>query len=883
MATRNRLSAKQLEGGLSPGLLTDENKRRATYLVTAADQETKRAWSQQAERLTRSLTPTTLEKSSERELQGAFLDALFVRLLGYESGLAGHDEFTIRHEVSTEVDATKPDGALGWFYENRLDRVVAVIELKNARTGLDQRQLSRPDRLTPVDQAFLYATKFTGCKWVIVCNFRELRLYSHSYGQRLYESFDLQTLGDPERLVEFVSLLRPSALLGETSTGHGYLEGMLGDQPSVRDRDITQIFYDEYTAQRDRLLRHFLDQDSGAPARDVVKAAQKLIDRVLFICFAEDTGSLLPTKILKTTAEISQRSRSRSPHKIWDELRELFRDIDQGRPDVSPAIPAYNGGLFAEDELLDKVLTVNDGLALELVGFGRYDYRNTITVEVLGHVFEQSISDLESLRRVLSLDPDAVESDPIQVMEARRAKGVFYTPRWVTSYIVEATVGPAAADRDFVPEALGRISILDPACGSGAFLAQAYRHLLELAESTVLESLPLEQRLLSEMTPIVNRARYLDGLRGIDLMPEAVEIARLSLWLSSATKSQRLHNLDGIKEGNTLSPEGGDVLDSYFKDGLTKDGFDICVGNPPWGATIDYEIDPSLDLARGQFDTYELFIERALRDAVKDGGYFGFVIPDRILRPEGERTRRWLFDHYQVREVIKLGEGVFPGVFRASVIIVVRKLSPSANDSIRTLTVMKADRDRLEQIGSTHLRSLMTDRGGFISRSRITEDEAYEIPLGATDDDIAIMETMREGSLAWTGPNGVFEPYGRGVETGTEGFVVRCNACFEWQIGPRKRSQSRGGGYKTKECDHCGVTLDVDTVQDSAQIIRAGRPDTEAEGLPGDGWRPIYVGEDVSRYRLDPPMWIRTGVPNINYKSDELYAPPKLLIGSSLD
>ena len=50
------------------------------------------------------------------------------------------------------------------------------------------------------------------------------------------------------------------------------------------------------------------------------------------------------------------------------------------------------------------------------------------------------------------------------------------------------------------------------------------------------------------------------------------------------------------------------------------------------------------------------------------------------------------------------------------------------------------------------------------------------------------METMRKRALAWVGADGVFEPYGRGVELGGNGFVIRCSACFEWQVGPRRRA-----------------------------------------------------------------------------------------------
>jgi type I restriction-modification system DNA methylase subunit len=685
-------------------LLADDARQTALGYAWAADEATKRRWREEARRLVRSMDAGALERSTEVALQGAFLDAVFARLLGYWSALAGRVPFTLAAEISTEVDATEADGALGWFTTPGVGRTLAVIELKDARTNLDRRQLSRRDRLTPIDQAFLYSSKFAGCDWVIVSNFRELRLYSTRHGQTLHESFQLHELDDDDRLMEFVSLFSPQALIGPNADTSGYLNSLLVERPAVRDRDITDQFYARYSAQRNRLLQHFLDQANGIDPNEIVAATQKLLDRVLFICFAEDMRTLLPPNILGETAEVARRSRSRSPTKIWDELRELFRDIDEGREDLSPPIPAYNGGLFARDNLLDERLTLNDALALELVSFGKYDYRSVINVEILGHILEQSIADLESLRRAHSLDPDAVTADVVAVIEARRSRGVYYTPRWVTEYIVDATVGRVAQQEDFTPASLLSLSILDPACGSGAFLAQTYRYLVELAEAVVPEALPLEQVTILEQEAVVQPSRYLACLNGIDIMEEAVEIARLSLWLASASPLERLQSLDGLREGNTIDPTGLSLVRALIAQ-YDGDGFDVVLGNPPWGAEIDYELDPSLELTRGQFDSYELFVERALRDAIKPGGSFGFVIPDRILRPEGERLRRWLFDNYQVQEIIKLGEGVFPDVFRAAVIIIVKSAPPAADDQVRTLVVSRPDRDLLENTGSTHLRA----------------------------------------------------------------------------------------------------------------------------------------------------------------------------------
>jgi len=858
-------------------LLGDEARAQVLDKVASADSDTRRRWRESVEPIRASLTPETLARSTEPSLQGAFLDAVFIRLLGYSGALSGRRPFSLSEHVTTEIDATEADGALGWFTTPGVGRTIGVIELKDARTNLDKRQLSRRDRLTPVDQAFLYASKFQGCQWVIVSNFLEVRLYSARHGQRLYESFGVHdVVHDEDRMLGFVAALQPESLIGVGPEPTGYLSGLLGERPAVRDRDITDRFYEHFTNERNRLLRHFLDQEAAPPA-EVIAATQKLLDRILFICFAEDTRTLLPANVLRQTAEIAERSRSRSPTKIWDELRELFRDIDEGRADLTPPIPHYDGGLFARDEVLDEKLLLSDALAWELVELSRWDYRHSVNVEVLGHVFEQSVSDLESLHRLHSLDPDAVEADATAIADRRRARGVYYTPRWVTEYITDTTLGQAALERGFDQEGLTSISVIDPACGSGAFLAQAYRYLLELVEAGIPEALPGEQPVLESA---IRPSAFLECLFGIDIMPEAVDVARLSLWLASASPRERLQNLESVLEGNSLV-EGGHSATLELLRG--KDGeaerFDVCIGNPPWGADLDYAVDQTLEMAAGQYDSYELFVERSIRDLVRPGGYFGFIIPDRILRPEGERLRRWLFDNYDVQEVLKLGEGVFPGVFRAAVIVIVRKAQPAADAQVRTLVVFKADRELLEQAGSTHLRSLVAERGGLVSRSRVVSDDAYDIPLAATDEDLDVMATMSDRALAWTGDAGIFEPYGRGVELGVDGLVIRCNACFEWQVGPRRRSQARGGVYETKTCTSCGAELQEGDWHERANVVFQDEPGAFLDrSLPGNEWGRLYVGEDVSRYQLMKPRWIRLGVPNIDYKPNELYAPPKLLI-----
>jgi len=74
--------------------------------------------------------------------------------------------------------------------------VRAVIEIKDARTTLDKPQNRAAFKGSPVEQCFMYATKSgEKCKWVIVSNFLEIRLYLAN-DMTKYESFDIFTLND---------------------------------------------------------------------------------------------------------------------------------------------------------------------------------------------------------------------------------------------------------------------------------------------------------------------------------------------------------------------------------------------------------------------------------------------------------------------------------------------------------------------------------------------------------------------------------------------------------------------------------------------------------------------------------------------------------------
>ena len=286
----------------------------------------------------------------------------------------------------------------------------------------------------------------------------------------------------------------------------------------------------------------------------------------------------------------------------------MFRAINVGNDALD--IRKYNGGLFADDPVLDDLKVPDEVFGL-FDDLAEYDFRpasaipadevisdrRLVDVEILGHIFEQSIDDLEKLQAELEKSVEIAaepEAEPGKDKVSRRKReGAFYTPDYITRYIVEQALGgvlrdrferlrrdraekakgtardaladPRAYDLDALkaPQrqallafwqdwqlALGSIRILDPACGSGAFLIEAFDQLH--AEYQQTNDRVQELRGHAELFDL-DRKILQENLYGVDLNDEAVHIAKLSLWIKTAVKGKELTSLDHtLRVGNSV-------------------------------------------------------------------------------------------------------------------------------------------------------------------------------------------------------------------------------------------------------------------------------------------------------------------------------------------
>ena len=684
-----------------------------------------------------------LQKTKETSVQGKFLESVFEKVLGYSTFLDSA-EYNQIQEFKSKLDGSEADGALG-FFSAGTKIVRAAIELKDANTDLDKKQY-RSSHLTPVEQAFGYAHKNgSGCGWVIVSNFVEIRLYKSSSSLE-YEKFLITELNDEAEFKRFYFLLCKEHLIEKS--GKSLVDRIYDDNEQARV-EISNAFYGDYKKLRVDLFQALQKHNAEIDDMTLFSKSQKILDRFIFVCFCENK-LLLPKGIFKSVVEVAKKSFVLADNLLWEQLKGLFDSIDRGNPRIR--INGYNGGLFEKDGVLDG-LAIPDKILERFTKLTEYDYDSELNVNILGHIFEQGISDLEQFKAELAGTPVDRRSSK------QKTDGIFYTPDYVTKFIVEKTVGRWLDDEkarikrglklkagevaeetaifwEGYIESLKAVKVLDPACGSGAFLNQAFDYLCEQGNYAVEMRTSLsggQASLFDWDTHILQ-----NNLFGVDLNTESVEITKLSLWLKTARSNSELVSLDAtIKCGNSIinSREivGERAFDwnAEFPAAMGQGGFDVVVGNPPYGAALsqaekDY-IAANYGTTEYNFDTYKTFMELGLK-LTRQNGYMGYITPNTffVLEKGANKLRRFLFEGYTLLDIVELFN-VFPAAVVEPAITVFQKKQPDDRDKLEVISVPRktdlASTFIADGIKTTFEQKDLREREGYLFNFRETEKE----------------------------------------------------------------------------------------------------------------------------------------------------------------
>ena len=514
------------------------------------------------------------------------------------------------------------------------------------------------------DQTNVNSTLFP--TWGIVTDMNEFRLYYRKVGQGQYLRFLISDLNTAKTksiaLIDESKEAQNRRFLFWKSFQQQLLIAPYGRSPMerlfdsqiVQEKVLERNFYSEYDTFRKYVYTTIVDSNPKfvGTKKELVRLTQRFLDRCIFMLFCEDMGKTLNFPVNLVQQILIEESQSKfyssTGNNIWEQIKTLFTTMrDGGIFPPNHTINKFNGGLFETNGRLEALKIPNrvfcsagQGASPEAIAeiknsllylSATYNFgaegsarEKTITLYALGRIFEQSITELEYMEAEAEAAEIAIEegksetdvdeaikkAPSIAKLSKRKRNGVYYTPEWVTNYIVRETVGARLADeraklgleigRDFTDNQvavyrksigkkgkaennvvtkhieqldnyqsfLSNIKILDPACGSGAFLIQSLQFLISEHEVIASERERLAgARLVFEQDAII-RDILTNNLYGVDLSPESVEIAQLALWLNTARRDKPLSTLDHhIREGNSLV---GRDFETFYKNKHNK-------------------------------------------------------------------------------------------------------------------------------------------------------------------------------------------------------------------------------------------------------------------------------------------------------------------------
>ncbi|CAM3450733.1 Eco57I restriction-modification methylase domain-containing protein [Arcobacter aquimarinus] len=610
----------------------------------------------------------------EEKYQDGFLKDVFENCLGYTLDMTNPSNYNLEREKKNETDGKKADGVI--YVDNK---VIGVIELK----AQDTKNLDKIET-----QAFNYHASHSNSKYIIISNFDELRFYIDK--KTAYEKFSLFNLSYEEfkklhLLISFESIKEDIPL-------------KLKEKTATFEQNISKELYKDFSAFRTHLFENIVKNNENIDKSTLLRLTQKLCDRIIFILFAEDRGLLTPNTIKEI---ITRHSQDVFGNSMYEYYKIYFNAINEGNEKLN--IPKYNGGLFAKDELLDNLKIDDENLNMEAQKLSSYNFESEISVNILGHIFEQSLTDLEELQA-------NIENTNFDKTKSKRKKdGVFYTPEYITKYIVENTLGKMCLDKreelnlsnitaptnpkkltkveqqikdnlETYKDWLFNLKILDPACGSGAFLNQALEYLIK-EHKQLQNDLALMGDLFSSYT--VEESVLEHNLYGVDINEDAVEIARLSLWLRTAQKGRALTNLnDKIVCANSL-------LEMPFE----ENSFDVVIGNPPYVRQEAIKeqkeaLSKIYEVANGTADLYVYFYELGIR-MLKENGLKGYICSNKFFRAKyGENLREYILENTTIESIADFnGVKIFEDATVDSAITIFKKQIPSENTIFQVVDI----------------------------------------------------------------------------------------------------------------------------------------------------------------------------------------------------
>lgn len=586
---------------------------------------------------------------NETLLRSDFLDPLF-ELLGWDiknhQGKPTNEREVILEESLKEninENSKKPDYTFRLFSERKF-----FLEAKKPCVSIEK----NPD---PAKQIRRYG--FTAkLKISVLSNFEYLAIYDCSskvqeddavnkYLLRLYYYTEYI-----EKFDEIKSLLsKETVYSGKFDKDWQYIE------ENLKTSSVDKLFIEQINNWRLLLGKEIFKFYPDIKENLLNDYVQNYLNSIIFLRVCEDRN-----------LEEYQTLLSFANKKDFQILLNKFIEADK----------KYNSGLF-NLAFKKEIVKNNSSIFWDIIKqlyYPESSYSFSVfSSDILGNIYEIFISDKLSIINnaiVLQAKPENVDRD------------VITTPNFIIQDILKQTLIPYCQNKN--DKEIFNIKIADIACGSGAFLLEAYQVLNDIlidyylkADNSKLIQTAINNYKLSFET---KRKLLISCIYGIDKDFNAVESARFGLLLkllesedinSVSNYKPILPNLSkNIEFGNSLiEPEDIKELSSEQKNIINPFDFknikfDIIVGNPPYMKTEDIEKFLSLEKpiyaskyksVYKQYDKYYLFVEKGL-SLLKENGFLGYILPSKFTKVEaGIELRKLIKNNTFLKTLISFG------------------------------------------------------------------------------------------------------------------------------------------------------------------------------------------------------------------------------------
>lgn len=359
----------------------------------------------------------------------------------------------------------------------------------------------------------------------------------------------------------------------------------------------------------------------------------KIVIRLIFIRFLIDRDVNLNSNILV---------HSDSREDLQNNLIDVIKD-KTGLYDFFGELKGnFNGNLFEIDESEKKIIERLDNTVFKLLSrfisgkeeikkeqpflFPLYDF-NIIPVELISNAYETLLGD-----------------------EKRDKDNAFYTPSNLVDYILNITID------EYLIDDKKSCKVLDPSCGSGIFLVESYKRIVEKNLLDKGEKYFKDDATLTKLLK--------DNIFGVDKNEEAIDVSIFSLYLAfldyKDPKSLVCTKLPNLKGENLID---SDFFNDEKLEKIKNTHFDFIIGNPPWGGDkkelhIDYCKNnkfPNTSDKKGM-EISRSFVYKCREYANADTTCC-LILPAKLLynqQKPARKYRTWILENTKIEKIIEL-------------------------------------------------------------------------------------------------------------------------------------------------------------------------------------------------------------------------------------